>query len=480
MRSPRPCHGRWLPRTTTQATKLNLLIAALLSAGARPATATVVALGGSLYISKVSQNGVEWASGQMLGHATINAVEDLEYCSAWGAFVAIGQVRNSSNNANRAHVWTSVDGVAWTNVPLPALPDSAYNTNSLACGTTTAGGEMAVMVGRASGNWIVRTSDDGGESWTIRRNDVSGGSNHQSCTMAGGGKFVSVAFSGSFIGIHSEDGVTWLDATHEGSLPAAYNDHPHSCTYANGRFWAVARCQIQSQGWIISSSVDGAVWTSRRHDKFECSYSGCGQMKRLTHTGTRLVATDGGSGGNVASRGAYSDDDGVTWTVFHSPMYTGSSILHVEGLYIQAGGLQDGTPPGVWTSTELGITVPWEERTTFPGPSCCSLAYLMAWDGQSLTTSTQSPTMVPTAPTASPTPAPLHEADEASVGTANGIDVLLSSRTGGSVFANGRDVVGELAWLRDEVTGLRSELAAMSTAFTRALALLCANDAAFC
>ena len=51
-------------------------------------------------------------------------------------------------------------GVAWTNVPLPALPDSAYNTNSLACGATAAGAAMAVMVGRASGNWIVRTSDD--------------------------------------------------------------------------------------------------------------------------------------------------------------------------------------------------------------------------------------------------------------------------------------------------------------------------------
>ena len=77
MRSPRPCHGRWLPRTTTPATKSNLLLAALLGAVAmaRQTTATVVALGGSLYMSKVSQNGVEWATGQMLGHATINAVE---------------------------------------------------------------------------------------------------------------------------------------------------------------------------------------------------------------------------------------------------------------------------------------------------------------------------------------------------------------------------------------------------------------------
>jgi len=51
-------------------------------------------------------------------------------------------------------------GVAWTNVPMPALPNNIYNTNSLACGVTTAGTDMAVMVGRVSNSWIVRTSED--------------------------------------------------------------------------------------------------------------------------------------------------------------------------------------------------------------------------------------------------------------------------------------------------------------------------------
>ena len=60
--------------------------------------------------------------------------------------------------------------------------------------------------------------------------------------------------------------------------------------------------------------------------------------------------------------------------------------------------------------------------------------------------------------------------------------------------ANGRDVIGELAWLRgeaaslrgevtglrDEATRLRRELAASTAAFARTQALLCARDAAFC
>ena len=60
--------------------------------------------------------------------------------------------------------------------------------------------------------------------------------------------------------------------------------------------------------------------------------------------------------------------------------------------------------------------------------------------------------------------------------------------------ANGRDVVGELAWLRGEATGLRGEatglrgevtrlrreLAASTAAFARTRALLCARDVAFC
>ena len=308
-------------------------------------------------------------------------------------------------------------------------------------------------------------------------NEVTGGSRHQSCTMAGGGKFVAMAWSRTFFGIHSEDGITWAPSTHPEATPTTYTDHPHSCTYANGRFWAVAR--TRDEGWLLSSSVDGAVWTSIRHDKFECSSGSCGQMKRLTHFGTRLVATDGGSGGSSASRGGYSDDNGVSWTEFHSPMYTGSSILHVEELYIQAGGVQD-SPGGVWTTTELGLAVPWVERTTFQGRSCCSLAFLMAWDGESLTTSTQSPTSAPTAPTASPTPAPVHEAAEAWVGTSDGVDIVLNSRTGGTVYANGKDVVGELAWLRDEVTRLRRELATTTAAFARTQTRLCANDGSFC
>ena len=43
-----------------------------------PATfteATVVALGGSTYMSKITQNGVDWETGQMLGHASIESLE---------------------------------------------------------------------------------------------------------------------------------------------------------------------------------------------------------------------------------------------------------------------------------------------------------------------------------------------------------------------------------------------------------------------
>ena len=53
-----------------------LLIA--LGAVARLATVTeaaVVALGGSTYMSKITQNGVDWETGQMLGHAQIESLE---------------------------------------------------------------------------------------------------------------------------------------------------------------------------------------------------------------------------------------------------------------------------------------------------------------------------------------------------------------------------------------------------------------------
>jgi hypothetical protein len=206
-----------------------------------------------------------------------------------------------------------------------------------------------------------------GMTWTNTQDDVSSNSGTAwlSCTMYGEGTFVSIASSGA---VYSTDGVNWNTASNS---PSGYTVHPDSCAYANGKFWAVKK--NSGSTWIVAQSDDGTEWTSESYDKIPCSHGGCGVMKRLIHNGAQFVAMDGGGNGANSSRGAYSAD-GDSWTAFYNPMYTGATMVFVDGTYVLAG-MIDGTVDGsqehyhaVYTSTDLST---WTLQFQSDDAGCC-------------------------------------------------------------------------------------------------------------
>ena len=114
--------------------------------------------------------------------------------------------------------------------------------------------------------------------------------------IAASGKFVATASSGADFS-YSDDGETWT----VGSFPAAGNFGVLAS--GNNAFIAIGRGSNRSL-----RSTDGVIWTASTNLPFATTWNG------LTHgystTGTSVWLTVAGT----ADRGAYSTDNGATWT----------------------------------------------------------------------------------------------------------------------------------------------------------------------
>ena len=244
--------------------------------------------------------GVTWTPHDMHSFYTMQDI-------AWSGkqFVAVAQ---------QGKVYTSPDGIAWSNPTSGTILDLngvAWSGQKFAVvgrgGTILTSTDGATWDIKSSGTtsllnaitWsgskFVAVGDSGtivtspdGATWTV----VSTGTQYPFNGVAyGNGKFVAVPYKGA--SYSSPDGVTWTPGTQNPVSPwAALN----AVAYGNGLFVAVSS---SSTGSIFTSS-DGSTWTER--------LSGAtSQLNSITWSGSQFAAVG-------ASRVICTSPDGITWT----------------------------------------------------------------------------------------------------------------------------------------------------------------------
>lgn len=255
-------------------------------------------------------------------------------------------------------IWTSSDGLTWTNrahAPFPpsgptntctsiatnngvyavATPNSviistndafyalASNTPALSSVITASSG----FIGVGSGGTIYQSTD--GLSWTQRN---SGTLNNLHGIAAGGGLLVAVGDSGAIQ--TSPSGSIWTSRTSGTSLPL------NAVTYANGLFVAV--------GYLgtVLTSPDGISWSGQ--------YSGTlSNLLSVVYGSAGFVAV--GSGGTIVT-----STDGINWFLQNSgKLSTLETVTFGNGYYLLAGdnGVVETSIDGHnWTPRNVGLT----------------------------------------------------------------------------------------------------------------------------
>lgn len=186
-------------------------------------------------------------------------------------------------------VWTSPDGVAWTQVK---MPEQSYHACAAAF---TDDGTYAFVHGD-----LAYTSKDG---LTWKGASATGDSGHWHAMAWGGGHFVAVGDGGHKA---SEDGLAWHDM-----VATEFN----GVAYGNGHFVMVGN------GGHRATSTDGVVWANDGNDATAADFGS------VTFGQNHFVATDCCS--------AYSSPDGVTWTKEKSGV--NGTVLFGDSQFVGAG-----------------------------------------------------------------------------------------------------------------------------------------------
>ena len=223
----------------------------LLEGGIDPATDN------TLYQSRISADGISWASSTNSGMASMRSMvwADTQY-------VAVG---------SSASVATSPDGVTWSfsNIPRPGdLKDIAWN------------GVLLVAVGSGG----IETSADG-ISWINRHSGTA-----LNAVNWNGSQFVALGDSGNVL--TSMDGITWTASTYD----SQYNLKDLCWT---GTQYVAVGYDAAYQG-VTATSNDGAAWAA--YTLVE------GDLTHVTWTGSELIAI-----GSFELPFMYRSTDGVTW-----------------------------------------------------------------------------------------------------------------------------------------------------------------------
>lgn len=219
---------------------------------------------------------------------------------------------------NNGGIYTSPDGVAWTT--------RVQGVDATGVGLSLWGVAWSPPLQRlvAVGLGHLRTSDDGGATWTTRSTTPIAGTTLNDVIWAGA-QFVAV---GSGVILTSPDGLAWTarapgtgaalrGVAWTGSRYVAVGDaqvaSPDGAQWTlvpgGGTGWAAvawtgAQLVEAGAGGAIRTSPDGATWTSRTAQPT--------QLEDVIWTGTQLVAV--GGPGPAASPGyVATSPDGVTW-----------------------------------------------------------------------------------------------------------------------------------------------------------------------
>ncbi|RKP47939.1 hypothetical protein D7Z26_22285 [Cohnella endophytica] len=183
-------------------------------------------------IVKSSKDGVQWQTYRTGYRGDFEVV-------VWGngKFIAFGQ---RSFGARATDVWTSADGMNWTenakgivNDGYAGIRDAAWN------------GKRFVMVGGSNGSGYIYTSEDG-LSWTRRAPNLI--ATNLTGVAWGNGTFVASGYEGGVAAV-SKDGITWKKV--KTSQPNY--EQIWSMTFGGGTFVAVG-------DYTIMTSKDGFSW----------------------------------------------------------------------------------------------------------------------------------------------------------------------------------------------------------------------------
>jgi hypothetical protein len=274
-----------------------------------------------------SPDGITWS--RTPGHETIFEGAVMSDVTAGGpGLVAVGSQSGDGSADDRAAVWTSVDGIAWSQVPHDEATFGGADMRSVA-----AGGPGLVAVGwdghpqGDKSNAVVWTSPDG-IAWSRVPHDEAIFGNTTGAWMwsvaAGGPGLVAVGDTDDGAAVWtSVDGLTWSRANHSEAL-SGYTAM-RSVTaggpglVAVGTEWEDGYTNSDAAVW---TSVDGLTWSRVPHD--EAIFGGPidQAMTSVTAGGVGLVAVgfDGVNGfsrtrvGDELDAAVWTSVDGITWS----------------------------------------------------------------------------------------------------------------------------------------------------------------------
>jgi hypothetical protein len=343
-----------------------LIAAGLIQTGSNQAAAFWRSSDGTSW-TRVTTSGTSFADSQISGLLT--APTGLVAWGWAGQPVCTGQGEGTTCDPRPVMIWTSPDGVAWTQVPDVSM------FNGATIGKVTLGAQGFVAVGDTGFTSPAIWASTDGTTWqretlpsatftdahfsTVRATAtgyVLGGSTGGNPPASGGVQAPSTGVAAAW---WSPDGQTWTKATVERS---------------GGLGTSLGSIYVGASGMVAVGSASGGngatAWTStdgRTWQPIAPGYAGAPAVSpgvptlpsfTVVDDGTRLAAL-GASQSSQSGLGAWLSSDGATWTSLSFSGATGTiptvggKAFVVPGGLIVVGSQGSGLPMPLWTVTAL-------------------------------------------------------------------------------------------------------------------------------
>jgi len=274
----------------------------------------------------ISTDGLTWSeSGELSG------LRDFPLAVAYGnnLFVAVGQEGSQLNRPWRHCIYSSPDGLTWTE----------RSTSVQAVAMTYGNGTFVGIAGTD-----VITSSDGIE-WTERAGAVSSGWTNS--IAFGNGAFAAVGRSGKIF--TSPDGVKWT------ARSSGTSKNLEAITYGGGTFVAVG------DGGTIVTSANGETWTVTTVASPSSLW-----LYSVAYSGERFVA--------VGYKAVVTSPDGIIWTNHPvSSLVNFTAMTFGNGIFT-AFAITGNSPYSVVLATSVD-GLKWQGRQTVPWSYIRGMAY---------------------------------------------------------------------------------------------------------
>lgn len=176
----------------------------------------------------------------------------------------------------------STNGISWAEV-------TGHGLNINAQDVLYGGGRFLAVAGGSTTNGKIKTSTDGGLTWSNATHPLASGTSVYGAAYDGVGVYVVVALAGTIKALRSVDSAATFTAA---TTDITFN--PTCVTYGAGLFVAAG---LSGE---IATSPDGNTWTNRTSVL-------TGQMGRIRFGGGIFMTA--GQGGQIAT-----SPDGINWT----------------------------------------------------------------------------------------------------------------------------------------------------------------------